>query len=75
MVTVTDLIKYLETLPQNAELVTNNSRSWNSRDIYKTIHSIDDIKTYIKVIDKPTEYGKVIKGTFVSLYDARRVDY
>ena len=46
--TVKDLISYLQTLPENAKLCTNNSRSWRHWDVYNEIRTLEDIKRYIK---------------------------
>lgn len=73
--TVSDLIDYLLTLPQDAELVTNNSLAWHFSDVYKTIKSVDDIKRYIKYIDNPTDHGTPIEGKYVTIHDARHHDY
>lgn len=73
--TVSDLINYLKTLPQDAELVTNNSMSWYFCDVYKTIKSIDDVKRYIKLIETPTDHGTPIDGKYVTIHDARHIDY
>jgi hypothetical protein len=74
-VTVSDLIEYLKTLPQDAELVTHNSLSWNFCDIDKNITNINDIRQYIKYIKTPTKNGMPINGEYVSIYDKKRIDY
>lgn len=73
-ITVSDLIEYLKTLPQDAELVTHNSSSWNFCDVDK-ITNINDIRQYIKYIKTPTKHGMPINGEYVSIYDIKRIDY
>ena len=74
-ITVKDLISYLQTLPENAKLCTNNSRSWKRWDIYNKVRTLEDIKKYIQVLDRAEIGGEVIEGTFVSIYDSKHVDY
>ena len=73
--TVKDLISYLQTLPENAKLCTNNSRAWRYRDVYNEVRTLEDIKRYIQVLDRAEMGGDTIDGTFVSIYDSRCVDY
>lgn len=73
--TVKDLISYLQTLPENAKLCTNNSRAWWHRDVYNEIRTLENIKYYIQVLDRAEIGGEPIEGTFVSIYDSRRLDY
>lgn len=73
--TVKDLISYLQTLPENAKLCTNNSRGWRHWDVYNKIRTLEDIKKYIQVLDRAEMGGEVIEGTFVSIHDSKHVDY
>lgn len=74
-ITVKDLISYLQTLPENAKLCTNNSHAWRHWDVYNEVRTLEDIKRYIQVLDRAEIHGETIEGTFVSIYDSRRVDY
>lgn len=73
--TVKDLISYLQTLPGDAKLCTNNSRAWRHWDVRNEIRTLEDIKRYIQVLDRAEMGGDIIEGTFVSIYDSRRIDY
>ena len=73
--TVKDLISYLQTLPENAKLCTNNSRAWRHWDVCNKVRTLEDIKQYIQVLDRAEMGGEVIEGTFISIYDSKHVDY
>ena len=74
-ITVKDLISYLQTLPENAKLCTNNSCAWRHWDVYNEIRTLEDIKHYIRVLDRAEINGDPIKGTFISIHDSKHVDY
>ena len=44
------------------------------RDFLKT-NVLEDIKKYIRVLDRAEINGDSIKGTFVSIHDSKHVDY
>ena len=73
--TVKDLISYLQTLPENAKLCTNNSSAWRQWDVHNEIRTLEDIKHYIRVLDRAEINGDPIEGTFVSIHDSKHVDY
>lgn len=73
--TVKDLISYLQTLPGDAKLCTNNSRAWRHWDVRNEIRTLEDIKRCIQVLDRAEINGDPIEGAFVSIHDSRCIDY
>ena len=73
--TVKDLISYLQTLPGDAKLCTNNSRAWRHWDVHNEIRTLEDIKRYIQILDRAEINGDLIEGTFVSIHDSKCIDY
>lgn len=73
MASIKDLIAYLQTLPQDAEVVTTNSYSWASCEVEGVFK--EDFGRYLYLKSNPQRNRKPVNHPCLVIHDVKRTDY